>query len=242
MSGTPVSGSRPAIVGLYFDELALCPQSTEELSEIGERHSGIPHTLCVAAASKNNKYPVQPPAASDGPDGATESLRQFALAVYGAEGVPPACLALQDRLELDVNMLLFSAYVGAVRGQTLTTELVNTARALVDPWHTEVVRPLRAVRRRLKTGPAPAPDPGTDGLRRDISKAELDAEMIELEQLEGWANDLDALPALGDAAERATAAMTIAVSTYFSGTLDDEDRRALAVIAAAAARHSEVDR
>ncbi len=196
----------------------------------------------MAVASEYNKYPFQPPAASAVPDGASESLRDFALAVYGADMVPSACLALQDRLGLDVNVLLLSAYVGAVRGQTLTTELVNAARALVDPWHTEVVRPLRAVRRRLKTGPAPAPDPRTDGLRKDIGKAELDAEMIELAQLEGWANHLDGLTLPGDAAERAMAAMTIAASTYRSGTLGDEERRALAVIAAAAARRCEADR
>jgi len=198
----------------------------------------MPHTLCVAVASKYNKYPVQPPAARDIPDG--PRLRHFALAVYDADGVPPACLALQDRFELDVNVLLLSAYVGAVRCLTLTTELIGSARALVDPWHTDVVRPLRAVRRRLKTGPAPAPFADTDVLRRDIGKAELDAEMIELEQLQGWANDLDGLPAPGDATERATAAMTITVGAYASRSMDEEERRALAVIAAAAAR--QVDR
>ena len=37
------------------------------------------------------------------------------------------------------------------------------ARARVDTWPREIVRPLRAVRKRLKTGPAPAPDENASG-------------------------------------------------------------------------------
>ncbi len=37
----------------------------------------------------------------------------FSLEVYGAEGVPPACLALQEAHQLDVNIVLFCCWTGA---------------------------------------------------------------------------------------------------------------------------------
>ena len=47
------------------------------------------------------------------PDEDPSSLKSFALAVYGQDGVPAACLALQDGLGVDVNVVLFAAFVGA---------------------------------------------------------------------------------------------------------------------------------
>jgi uncharacterized protein (TIGR02444 family) len=108
----------------------------------------MPHTSCMAAASKYNKYAAQPPPAR-------VSLRQFALVVHETEGVSNACVSLQDRFDLDVNILLLGAYIG-VQGKTLAAENVDAARAVVDEWHNAIVRALRAVRRRLKSGPAPA--------------------------------------------------------------------------------------
>ncbi len=106
-----------------------------------------------------------------------------------------ACVSLQDQFGLDVNLLLLAAYVGAARRQTLTADQLDTARTVVDAWHIEVVRPLRSVRRRLKSGPAPAPTPQTEEVRAQVAKAELDAELIELDLLGAWAAELEAAPA-----------------------------------------------
>jgi hypothetical protein len=59
----------------------------------------------------------------------------------------------------------------------------------VGAWHGEVVEPLRAVRRRLKHGPAPAPDRTTDKLRARLQAIEIEAERIELETLAGFLPD-----------------------------------------------------
>lgn len=182
----------------------------------------------MAVASEYNNYPVQRPAAR-------VALRDFALAIYQVDGVAPSCLQLQDRLDLDVNVLLLAAYVGAIRGQIMTPAELETVRALTDPWRSEVVRPLRAVRRGLKTGPAPAPNPQTAQLRKRVAKAELDAELIELDVLGRWADELGTPTAPGDHAERARAAMEVAAHAYFTAALSDEDVDALAVIATAAA-------
>ncbi len=151
--------------------------------------------------------------------------------------MPASCVSLQDRFGLDVNVLLLAAYLGTVLGQMPTAEQLRSARALVDGWHGEVVRPLRGVRRLLKAGPAPAPSAETDAVRSQVAKAELDAELIELDILDGWAAPLRP-SAIEPTSELAAAAMEVAVRSYSPEPLGDDERHALAIIAAAATRYS----
>ncbi|MDB5604693.1 MAG: hypothetical protein JWP25_1593 [Bradyrhizobium sp.] len=66
-------------------------------------------------------------------------LWRFSLAVYA--GVATECLALQDSLGIDVNILLFCAWLGAVRRIAPDVEL-KAACGIVEPWHDKAVRPL----------------------------------------------------------------------------------------------------
>ena len=167
--------------------------------------------------------------------GSTVSFKRFALALYRSEGVADACLHLQNRHDLDVNLVLFAAFVGAERRQRLTTSSLEDARARVDAWHREVVRPLRAVRQRLKTGPAPAPNEITADLRRRLQQVEIDAELIELDQLGALIPVLEPVPASGSVTECAAAAIESVIKTYTHTAFDDQDRRAINTIARAAA-------
>lgn len=158
------------------------------------------------------------------------------MALYAREGVPEACLHLQNRHDVDVPVLLLAAFVGAVRRLTLTASGVGAARARVDAWHREVVRPLRAVRQRLKTGPAPAPNGITARLRSQVQQIEIDAELIELDQLGLLIPELEPTPASGSAPECAAAAIETVITAYAHTALDDRDRRAIDSIAGAAAQ------
>jgi uncharacterized protein (TIGR02444 family) len=111
------------------------------------------------------------------------SLWDFAGEVYSAPSVADACLALQDRYNCDVNLLLFAAWMGAVRNRTLTSGEMNGAAHAVRDWHAEIVRPLRDVRRRLKSGPSPAAD-ASESLRARIKSVEIEAERLELAALQ----------------------------------------------------------
>ena len=99
-------------------------------------------------------------------------LWAFSLAVYGGDGVADECLALQERLGLDVNILLFAAYIGAVEGVRLEVSDIAAANAEVAHWQADIVRPLRHARRALKPMSA-------EGLRAQVKAAELEAEKIE---------------------------------------------------------------
>ena len=74
----------------------------------------------------------------------------FSLATYGKEGVADACIALQEAHGADVNVLLFCAWAGC-HGVRLDRAQIEAACGAVRGWHEEVVRPLRSVRRRLKS-------------------------------------------------------------------------------------------
>lgn len=107
----------------------------------------------------------------------------FSLALYGREGVAQACVALQDRRGLDVNLLLFCCWAGS-RGRRLDPADLKGLNEAVGPWRDAVVRPLRAIRRWLKSQAAALATPGALGapahrLRERIKTDELQAEAVE---------------------------------------------------------------
>jgi uncharacterized protein (TIGR02444 family) len=166
-------------------------------------------------------------------------FRRFVLDVYGTDHVPTAAVLLQDRRGVDVNVLLLAAYAGAVRGTSFTSGDLASAVARTRDWQRDVVGPLRSVRRRLKHGPPPAPNHATAALRERIKTAELDAEMIELDELTEVAAQLGCSGGHGDALERATTAMQVVLQHGSSCEPTDEETAAVAVIASAAARFDE---
>lgn len=103
----------------------------------------------------------------------------FSVKLYGAPGVAPACLDLQERHGADVNALMFCVWLAASGRGPVGRTLLDEAFAAAEAWHAEVVRALRAVRKRLKTPVGPA-DPGmAQALRARIQKVEIDSEHIE---------------------------------------------------------------
>lgn len=110
-------------------------------------------------------------------------LWDFSVAVYGRDGVKDACLALQDRHGLDVNMLLFCCWLAAEGHAPLPDTQLAAAIARIRVWHTDVVAKLRAVRRRVTDGVPRAPEAPTQALREQILALELDGERIEQHML-----------------------------------------------------------
>lgn len=101
-----------------------------------------------------------------------EEVWAFTVAMYGRDGVAKLCLDLQDRCDLDVNMLLFMFLLGQ---KGLAPMSISSLEAAVRDWRENVIKPLRHTRRHLRNDPrASAQD-----LRQKVKSEELQAERIE---------------------------------------------------------------
>lgn len=142
-------------------------------------------------------------------------LWRFALKVYGTDGVAEDCLTLQEAHGVDVPVILCALWM-ATRGTALTPDDMARLAGSVEAWHEEIVRALRAVRRRLKDGPTPAPTDRTEAVRTAVKAAELDAERIELATLAEMASRFATgapVPARGN--------LEVALAHYAGGPVSD---------------------
>ncbi|MFG1420601.1 TIGR02444 family protein [Roseixanthobacter liquoris] len=162
-----------------------------------------------------------------------QSLKAFALDLYGRPGVAAACLRLQEKTALNVNLLLFAAWFGACLRRELSPETAAAAQERVGAWHREIVVPLRAVRRRMKTGPSPAPSGTTGALRGTLQGVEIEAELIELEELDAFARALAAAPSPAAPEPLARAAMLEVVTLTTGRGADGQERSDIAAILSA---------
>ena len=108
---------------------------------------------------------------------------RFSVEFYAQPGVPDACLTLQDRHGVDVNVLLFLLYL-AYRGRSVEINDVRRIDQHVHAWREQVIKPLRTLRRNLKGGIAPVAVEASDTLRSAIKREELHAERLQQEALE----------------------------------------------------------
>jgi uncharacterized protein (TIGR02444 family) len=114
-------------------------------------------------------------------------LWDFATKLYARPGVAPACLTLQDQHGVDVNQLMFAAWMGFDRGILMAPQEIAGAALHVQIWVGHVVNPLREVRRRMKNSALSSFHPASSELREQVKGLELHAEKLQLEALESWA-------------------------------------------------------
>jgi uncharacterized protein (TIGR02444 family) len=119
---------------------------------------------------------------------------RFSLAVYAAPGVAAECLALQDTSGVDINVLLFCAWLSVTKRSVLTAQDLAAIEAAVQPWRDAVIRPMRGVRRDIKAMPDSAND-DVAALRKDAAALELRAEQVEQAMLYRLMPTLSAPPA-----------------------------------------------
>jgi uncharacterized protein (TIGR02444 family) len=101
---------------------------------------------------------------------ARAGLWRFSLRVYRKPGVADACVGLQDRHGLDVNLLLYAAYASVTGRGAIDTQGLRAADLAIEGWRLLIIQPLRQMRRYLKGIAAAAPT------RQRILAAELMAE------------------------------------------------------------------
>jgi len=108
---------------------------------------------------------------------ARNPLWAWSLRLYRQQGVAPACIALQDRAGIDVNLLLFCLWAGR-EGRALQGRSLKQALTVTRDW-VEIIGPLREARRTLK--PIAAAD--AKRLRAAVLQVELQAERLVQDRL-----------------------------------------------------------
>ena len=107
------------------------------------------------------------------------ALWDWTLKAYGQDGVPDACLRLQDEFGQNTSLLLW-----AVWAETDDPALLTRAADLAHRWEAWALTPIRAVRRALKPAFEGVDDGPREDLREDVKAVELRAERVLMESLE----------------------------------------------------------
>ena len=115
----------------------------------------------------------------------SSDLWSFSLRTYAHPGVEQACLQLQST-GVNVCLLLCAAWLGQ-RGMACNEQRLQQLRNVAEPWDSNVVQPLRALRMQWKTI-APQ-DAELHTLREQVKTLELEAERHLLLRLERSAQE-----------------------------------------------------
>jgi uncharacterized protein (TIGR02444 family) len=105
------------------------------------------------------------------------------VALYADPAVAQELIKRQDAEGLDVVLHLFAQWCAA-QGQPLDDAALADAAATMAGWRTQVIAPLRSLRRAMKTLDA---DPGLrEAVRSQVQAAELAAERAQVSMLCAW--------------------------------------------------------
>ena len=107
---------------------------------------------------------------------------RFSVKFYAVPGVAPACIELQDKAKVDVNVLFFLLW-NATEGRALNAAEVTEIERAIGPWRDMAVVPIRNVRRALKAPPTALTPDAAEGFRTRIKAVELEAERLQQEAL-----------------------------------------------------------
>ncbi len=156
----------------------------------------------------------------------------YSLDVYSRPGVASACLALQEELDIDVNVLLYCCWHGMTRGVVNDRDFAAVLE-FTGNWSSALVKPLRSARSWLKNEGCDhdeIPREDCEALRKSIKAAELASERLQQIAMES----LSAAPTEHPQPESArTKAALHNISSYLralGATVSDESRANLAAV------------
>jgi len=101
---------------------------------------------------------------------------EFSLAVYQENTIKLACLALQEKQAMNVNIILFTCWLAKTgRGRLYKSDYTRMT-ALLHHWHLDITQRLRTMRRTVSKHASP---PTLRALKPLILNTELVSEQIE---------------------------------------------------------------
>jgi uncharacterized protein (TIGR02444 family) len=120
----------------------------------------------------------------------SQSLWDFALALYAQPRIAETCVHLQDSVKVNVCLLIGLRWMDDC-GKYLSDGELAALQAHIQAWTQQVVEPLRSLRRLLKQPIAGYPqDEAQEQIRTAIKQAELLAEKKLLLEIEVWSQQL----------------------------------------------------
>lgn len=131
-------------------------------------------------------------------DASVNPFWDFSLRFYARPGVAETCLALQDTLGVDVNVLFYLLWL-ADAGKIVSQDELDAIDGHVKTWRDEVVAPLRKIRRGIRKSDV---NDALAEFRKSIKKLELNAEHIEQDKLFSLFQKLEATAPVTDAARK----------------------------------------
>jgi len=110
---------------------------------------------------------------------AEAAVWRFSTDFYERPGVAEALIALQDRDGFDVNLVLFALWVGISGRGPLESDALAAAERIAGALRSEIVEPLRNLRRKLRHHP----DGDVQRLREGVKELEIACEKLVQERL-----------------------------------------------------------
>ena len=104
---------------------------------------------------------------------------EFSLEYYDREGVAERLIFFQEHLKANVNIMLFCFWAGHVGAPLLTESEVREIESAVKFWQNDIVKPLRALRSKLKNNHEFEQKALIGNVYAEIKNAELEAERAE---------------------------------------------------------------
>ena len=135
-----------------------------------------------------------------------DALWSFIVTLYGEKAVMAACLALQDEHGLDVDLLLYACWA-AGRGYSLDDADLDRLSAAAKAWQDGLIKPVRALRRRLRRDRLGAGADRAESFRRRLEAIEIEAERVALDLMASALPIPAGDPAGAEAARLAEAAL-----------------------------------
>ena len=103
----------------------------------------------------------------------------FSIKFYGESEVSSSCLALQDNVGADINILLYCCWIASQGALKIKAAEFVEIISVVQPWQSRVIGRLRDIRRSMKQDKELILGTLSMGLRTSIKDIELEAEKLE---------------------------------------------------------------
>ena len=139
------------------------------------------------------------------------SFWEYSVDYYDRDGASDSLLSLQNRHDLDINLILLALWTGAEMGMLLKKEHFAILDAEAYEWRNNIIKPLRSCRQAIKS--FTSMNIGlTDDIYQKLKSAELDAEHVAQIFLSG---SLSSLPETTNTSDYCHAA-TSNLASYFA--------------------------